>query len=519
MLALVLAVPVLLATAPASGTAAEPETPRGAPVGGDPWVVSLGDSYISGEGGRWAGNTDESSDRVDALGPTAYFDNPTDTGELIPGCHRSKSAEVHIGGAYQSKNLACSGAQTETFTESNGNFKPGLDFYDVDGDQGQALMLQEFATTNRVTHIAVSIGGNNFGFAPTVETCVEDFALSTPLDDFYCSQDATVTDRFSPQSAAARKAEIVTGLQNVRQAMRNAGYTDGSYSVSVQNYVTPIPYGTDFRYPESGYSRITDGGCGFWDVDANWSLNEAMRVVNTTSFEAALASGLENLVLVDVSGLTSDRLLCQDGVELLPDGVVSDWQFPGAVDVSEWINQVRTASTITGPYQLQESLHPNYWAQLALRNCLRQVVGDGTPTGGSCVRSGGGLDADGEPPVALQPSPIPLRPTAVADDVSTVLGTTLNVAAPGVLDNDVAAEASDVLVSTLVGVAAHGTVTLLADGSFEYVPGAGFSGTDTFTYRAADADATSEVVTVTVVVAGVSSPNPAPSPVAPRFTG
>ena len=41
---------------------------------GTPTVVTLGDSAISGEAGRWAGNTNESSSRVDALGSTAYWD-------------------------------------------------------------------------------------------------------------------------------------------------------------------------------------------------------------------------------------------------------------------------------------------------------------------------------------------------------------------------------------------------------------------------------------------------------------
>ena len=54
---------------------------------GTPAVVTLGDSAISGEAGRWAGNTNQSSSRVDALGTTAYWD--TSTGEAIRGCHRS----------------------------------------------------------------------------------------------------------------------------------------------------------------------------------------------------------------------------------------------------------------------------------------------------------------------------------------------------------------------------------------------------------------------------------------------
>ena len=73
---------------------------------GTPWVVTLGDSYISGEAGRWAGSSNDSSSRADALGSTAYFDNAGGTGETIDRCHRSKSAEAYIGGAVSGLNLA-----------------------------------------------------------------------------------------------------------------------------------------------------------------------------------------------------------------------------------------------------------------------------------------------------------------------------------------------------------------------------------------------------------------------------
>ena len=43
---------------------------------GTPTVVTLGDSAISGEAGRWAGNTNMAAWRVDALGPA-----PTGTRE------------------------------------------------------------------------------------------------------------------------------------------------------------------------------------------------------------------------------------------------------------------------------------------------------------------------------------------------------------------------------------------------------------------------------------------------------
>ena len=95
-----------------------------------PSVVALGDSAISGEAGRWAGNTNQASSKTDALGSTAYNDIPG--AESTPGCHRSKSAEVHIGDGVQSVNLACSGARTYS-RMSDGKFKPGIDFYNVSG--------------------------------------------------------------------------------------------------------------------------------------------------------------------------------------------------------------------------------------------------------------------------------------------------------------------------------------------------------------------------------------------------
>jgi hypothetical protein len=38
---------------------------------GTPWVVTLGDSYISGEAGRWAGSSNASAGGADALGTKA----------------------------------------------------------------------------------------------------------------------------------------------------------------------------------------------------------------------------------------------------------------------------------------------------------------------------------------------------------------------------------------------------------------------------------------------------------------
>lgn len=382
--------------APPAGRSHRPDalsSPRTLPPG-DPYVVSLGDSYISGEGGRWAGNTDGSSSRIDALGPTAYFDNPSRTAELIPRCHRSLSAEIHIG-VVKSLNLACSGARTATFTDSDGYFKPGLDFYDVNGHQGQALMLRDFAKTHRVTLVAVSIGGNDFGFGDVVTKCFEDFYFF----DRYCKDDSSVTSHFSAASAARVTAQIVQALRNVRTAMFTDGYPDDSYRILVQNYPAPIPVGTDFRYKET-WDRQNIGGCGLWNVDANWALQTAMPTVSRSVATAVIDSGLRNIVTMNVADETGQHRLCQKGVGLLEEQGLSSWKDPGAVDRTEWIDQIRVVTFGTDYFQ-QESMHPNYWAQLGLRNCLRQAYGNGVPRGGNCVVANKGLTSRGEPVMAL----------------------------------------------------------------------------------------------------------------------
>jgi len=127
-----------------------------------PSVVALGDSAISGEAGRWAGNTNGAPSRTDALGSTAYHD--VSGAESTPGCHRSKAAEVHIGDGVKSVNLACSGARTYT-RFSDGAFKPGIDFYSNGAFKGQALALQEYAASNNVKAVVVLIGANDYGFS------------------------------------------------------------------------------------------------------------------------------------------------------------------------------------------------------------------------------------------------------------------------------------------------------------------------------------------------------------------
>jgi hypothetical protein len=373
------------------------------PGSGTPWVVTVGDSYISGEAGRWAGSSNASSSYADALGPSAYYDNASGTGEQIDRCHRSKSAEAYVGGGVNGLNLACSGAKTGTFTDGNGRFKPGLDFYDDGaGRLGQAKLLQQFATTHNVKMVVVSIGGNDFNFGSIVQTCVTDFLTSPTWWKDYCNDDSSVTANFTSSNVTAVRARIATAYQNIRTAMRNAGYADTAWTMLVQNYPSPIPNGSGFRYSESGYTRQDTGGCGFWNADANWANGTALPTINGAVTAAIGQAGITNSKTLNLASAFNGRRLCESTVGLYEEKGLTSWTQAGAVDKTEWVNQIRTVTTCCSdsPYYIQESLHPNYWAQRATRSCVRQAYNAGVPRGGACTISGTGL-LNGEPRMTL----------------------------------------------------------------------------------------------------------------------
>ncbi len=368
------------------------------PAGADTvWVVTLGDSAISGEAGRWAGNTNQSSSKTDT-GANAYFDNASGTGEAIAKCHRSKAAEAHIGDGIGSLNLACSGART--YTQTGDTFKPGLDWYNGPAGKSQVVALQEFATSHPVRAVTVLIGANNYGFADIVQQCAVNWATSPSWWKNYCYDDSSIKSRFTATAQNARTNEVAGALQNVRQAMANAGYADNQYTIIVQTYWSPIPRGNQFRYPESGWTRLQVGGCEVWNRDADWANDTVVTAMNNTARNAAVRAGLTNYVVLDMAQLLNGHRLCENTVGLLEERGIASWTSPGAADASEWVAQIRTVTTIFGPYQLQESLHANYWGQLAMRNCLRQAFNGGAVRGGLC-RSTGGVNAYGEPNVSL----------------------------------------------------------------------------------------------------------------------
>jgi hypothetical protein len=385
-------------------------------------IVSLGDSTISGEGGRWAGNTnDPSSSRIDA-GSTWYWDTPT--GETYQDCHRSESAEVFVGLSMFARNFACSGATTYSYDWDypfkGWRFKPGLDHYCgnspgswdcTDSRMGQLNMLYQYAQHHNVKYIVLAIGANDYDFSELVQDCVKLYLDEHLLGDNgqRCGDTARAKTALSSDTQTKIENDIVRSLTDLAALMKQAGYSPDMYQVIIQNYWSPIPEDPFIRIDDNLLDRMTQGGCPLIFGDATWLNQHLLPVINATVFNAAkrfrAQSTAPRVSFLDVSHALDGHRLCENGVGEIEDipGFTGPGTAPSAADKLEWVTQMRTASAAVGDYTFAEGAHANYWGQLAERACLRQLI-TWDLAGGRCQpAAGGGVNAWGEPTMRVTP--------------------------------------------------------------------------------------------------------------------
>jgi VCBS repeat-containing protein len=108
--------------------------------------------------------------------------------------------------------------------------------------------------------------------------------------------------------------------------------------------------------------------------------------------------------------------------------------------------------------------------------------------------------------VLITVNPVNDLPDAADDSFTTEENMPLTVESAGVLANDSDPEGSP-LKAVKISEPEHGSLILNQDGSFIYTPEIGFSGTDSFTYKAADGTDESESADVTITI---YAPNHAP---------
>lgn len=65
----------------------------------DPWIVGLGDSFMSGEGGRWASNSLSRTGTGWQVGDLSEVYGEPNGESSLRYCHRAESSPSHINGA------------------------------------------------------------------------------------------------------------------------------------------------------------------------------------------------------------------------------------------------------------------------------------------------------------------------------------------------------------------------------------------------------------------------------------
>ena len=343
--------PVLAALAVAAAVAAASHAEPASAASTLPTaIVSLGDSFISGEAGRWLGNSIDDSDGAwsgtdRACDPFGYCDPHRVYGDSYDdGCDRSDVAEIHEATTKvtvdKSINLACSGATTDAIWDS---FK---------GEDPQATQLARVATTHQVTAVVLSIGGNDLNVSGIMATCGKAFLnpFGSP-----CTTDGSLQKQVAKELPTVQ-AQIAKIIEYLRATMRSAGYTDSSYEFVLQGYPSTVPDGENVRYDEK-YDRYTTGGCPFYNVDLDWFRGQLTTEIDDMLAQTAADAKARYLDLRDTF---AGRELCSKTTSQV------DSQHPVSLVTSEW-------SRFVSEYQQgieQESLHPNAIGQAVLGRCL-----------------------------------------------------------------------------------------------------------------------------------------------------
>ncbi|MDH6108993.1 hypothetical protein P3T36_007136 [Kitasatospora sp. MAP12-15] len=338
--------------------------------------VSMGDSYISGEAGRWQGNSDTadgSRDGTDRSWNGSSYDPAEIYGSTYAsGCDRSDSAEVRsaTGIAQNQINLACSGATTaNVFTAADGG--QGLK-----GEAPQADQLATVAKQYKVTLITLSIGGNDLGFSDVITTCAKDYIFwgSSCQSDEQSAIDAAMP---------AAMAGVGKSIDEIRSVMAADGYPASSYRIVLQSYPSPIARSAENRYAESGWDRVDVGGCPFGNADSDWARDSMVPEVAGKLAAVAADRGVQFMDLQDV---LQGHEVCSTADQMAAPGVA-----PSAV-TSEWARFVDEGLS-SSQGTTQESMHPNYYGQLALGRCLTLMYGQ--TSGNYACRNTPGQDASG----------------------------------------------------------------------------------------------------------------------------
>ena len=244
-------------------------------------TVALGDSFVSGEGGRWQGNFSHNvnvatdhynmSDRgalrvphpgstdTETIARTIYgdtVDNLCNRSDM-PAASRMRNA---YRGTTEFLNYACSGAETKDIRYS---------YYK--NEKPQIRNLYDANELNEIKYVNLGVGGNDFGFTTTIVQCVASrlrtdgqiHALHDILKIIFTGEGIPrncapyFTEQFSSLDETNNIAgKVLSTVQKIQQEMESLGYghySERNYRIVLQGYPSIVPDEHDWRVVNDDY--------------------------------------------------------------------------------------------------------------------------------------------------------------------------------------------------------------------------------------------------------------------------
>ena len=321
-------------------------------------IVTMGDSYISGEGVRWNGNEATPQDQwmADRSSHSTWFGHVSDPPAIYgaswidsstgtdTGCHRGDPSEADNSGlpATVNFNIACSGAGSDALNAGGPGFK---------GEMPQVDQLRAIAAVNPVKLIVLSLGGNDLGFGDIVAACVKaDMFGMTPC----AASQQPLLDALMP-NAMSKLASVIGQIQSV---MRLDGYQPWDYRLMVQDYPNILPPSGSLVDP----SLRGQYGCPAYSSDAEWTPNSLIPEIDANIRATVDGTGAQ---FIDLKDLFSGHELCSTSAQRVISTV-------NTMAEMEWVRELIVSN---GPFGedmgwQNESFHPNAYGHQAMATCI-----------------------------------------------------------------------------------------------------------------------------------------------------
>lgn len=389
--------------------------PSGMPGTSGKVFIQLGDSFASGEGGGWKGNSASGAGNRDETDVAARYDSATGKWTYRPQtyvyqsdtyrewngwwgsnpCHRAYFAPISYAKGYGDRvlNLACSGAQTKNVWQPSAG--------GVEQHSGLKTQLEQLkdaiSPSDDVAMVAIGIGGNDVnipefgkpGFGEIVMQCIKAY-VHTYYQDGYGEQ--WCKDKIEPGVGDAVSSvfyNLLKTIDQVHSTMAAEGHPVGSYKVVLTGYpsITPTEW-SDWRSPsETGH---WSDRCPIRRFDSSYINNHVITRLNDVVQAAAEERGVG---FINMEKAFAGHRLCEkdnvrstsaarfphmaEWVRYLDIDDATNPVYHGAMDMLFGSAPDEKKSKDMGSQRsITESFHPNQWGQKALGNCLRTYYRD-----------------------------------------------------------------------------------------------------------------------------------------------